>query len=97
VNREARRVIRSDLLQRKGGISVGLQIHATRVHEEQGGEMKKLMSLCVFALYVAAPSFGAEHLLSRSVKVVSKDSYRVVKTPVEDTGKATAAVVKFVF
>jgi hypothetical protein len=59
--------------------------------------MKNIISLLVFALCVAAPSFGAEHLLSRSAKVVAKDSCRVVKTPVEDTGKATAAVVKFVF
>ncbi len=58
--------------------------------------MKKRISLCVLACCVSAPSFGAEHLLSRSVKVVSKDSYRVVKAPVEETGKATAAVVKFV-
>ena len=60
--------------------------------------MKKVISVLVFAMCVsAAPSFGAEHLLGRSTKVVAKDSYRVVKTPVEDTGKATAAVAKFVF
>ena len=59
--------------------------------------MKKLISVLVFASCVAAPSFGAEHLLSHSVKDVAKGSYRVVKTPVHDTGKATEAVVKFVF
>lgn len=59
--------------------------------------MKKLISALVFASCIAAPSFGAEHLLTRSVKDVAKGSYRVVKSPVEDTGKATEAVVRFVF
>jgi hypothetical protein len=60
--------------------------------------MKKVISLIVFALCVsAAPSFAAEHLVARSAKVVGKDSYRVAKTPVKDTGKATAAVAKFIF
>jgi hypothetical protein len=59
--------------------------------------MKKGISLIVFVLCLAAPSFAAEHLLSRSVKVVAEDSYRVVKTPVKDAGKTTAAAVKFVF
>jgi hypothetical protein len=52
------------------------------VHYEEGRERKKLISLLVFAGCIAAPSFAAAHLLSRSVKVVIKDSYRVVKNPV---------------
>lgn len=59
--------------------------------------MKKIISLIVFALCVSAPSFGAEHLLGRSAKVVGKDSYKVTKTSVEDAGKGGAAVLKFVF
>ena len=59
--------------------------------------MKKLISALVFAGCIAAPSFGTQHVVTRSIKDVAKGSYRVVKTPVEDTGKATEAVVKFVF
>jgi hypothetical protein len=59
--------------------------------------MKKLISLCVFALCVSAPSFGAEHMLSRSVKVVGKGSYKATKIPVEDVGKGGEAFLKFVF
>lgn len=59
--------------------------------------MKKLISLCIFALCVSAPSFAAEHILSRSAKVVGKDSYKVTKTSLEDLGKGGDAVLKFVF
>jgi hypothetical protein len=65
--------------------------------QKEGGDMKKLISLCVFALCVSGPSFGAEHLLSRSAKVVGKDTYKVTKTSAEDAGKAGEAVLKFVF
>ena len=59
--------------------------------------MKKLISLIVFALCVSAPSFGGEHLLGRSAKVVGKESHKVTKTSVEDAGKGGAAVLKFIF
>jgi hypothetical protein len=62
-----------------------------------GGNMKKLISLFVFAVCVSAPSFGAEHILSRSAKVVGKDSYKVTKTSLEDLGKGGDTVVKFIF
>jgi hypothetical protein len=58
--------------------------------------MKQLISLCVFALCVSAPSFAAEHILSRSAKTVGKASYKVTKASVEDVGKGGAAVVKFI-
>ena len=59
--------------------------------------MKKLISLCVFALCVSAPSFAAEHIVSRSAKVLGKDSYKVTKTSVVDLGRGGDAVLKFVF
>ena len=59
--------------------------------------MKKLIGLFVFALSVSAPSFGAEHILGRSVKVVGKDSYKATKVPIEDVGKGAGAALKFVF
>lgn len=59
--------------------------------------MKKLITLCAFALYVSAPSFAAEHILSRSAKAVGKVTYKGTKVTAVDTAKATDAVVKFVF
>jgi hypothetical protein len=59
--------------------------------------MKKLISFCVLALCASAPSFGAEHILSRSAKVAGKASYKVTKTSVGDIGKGGDAVLKFVF
>jgi hypothetical protein len=59
--------------------------------------MKKLISLCIFALCVSAPSFAAEHILSRSAKVVGKDSYKVTKTSLEGLGRGGDAVLNFVF
>jgi hypothetical protein len=61
------------------------------------GDMKKLISMCIFALCVSAPSFAAEHIVSRSAKVVGKESYKVTKTSVEDLGRGGDAVLKFVF
>jgi hypothetical protein len=48
-------------------------------------------------LCVSAPSFSAEHIVSRSAKVVGKDSYKVTKTSIEDAGKGGGAVLKFIF
>ena len=63
----------------------------------QGVDMKKLISVCVLAFCASAPSFGAEHILSRSAKVVGKDSYKVTKTSLKGLGRGGDAVVKFVF
>ena len=68
-----------------------------RSHLQPGEVMKKLISFCVLALCVSAPSFAAEHLLSRSAKVVAKGSYKVTKTSLEDLGKGGGAVLRFVF
>ena len=59
--------------------------------------MKKLIGLCALAVCISAPSFGAEHLVSRSAKAVGKNSYKVAKVTAVDTAKATDAAVKFVF
>jgi hypothetical protein len=59
--------------------------------------MKKYMAVFIFAMALAAPSFAAEHVITRSVKVVAKDTYKVVKYPAEKAGKGTEAAVKFVF
>jgi len=59
--------------------------------------MKTYIALLVCALYLSAPSFAAEHIVSRSVKVVAKDTYKATKVSAEKGGKVTVAAVKFVF
>jgi hypothetical protein len=63
----------------------------------KGVDMKNLIGLVVLALCLSAPSFGAEHIVSRSAKFVGKESYKATKVSAEDTGKAGLAVLKFVF
>jgi hypothetical protein len=58
--------------------------------------MKKLFALGALALCMSASSFGAD-VVGHSAKVVGKDSYKVAKVSAKDTGKATKAVVKFLF
>jgi hypothetical protein len=58
--------------------------------------MKEVSALVVLSLCMAAPSFGAEHLVTRSAKVVSKDSCRAAAVSVKDVGKAGKAAVKLV-
>jgi hypothetical protein len=58
--------------------------------------MKNLVFLGVFVLSARVPSFAAEHVVTHSAKVVSKDTYKVAKALVKDVGKAGAAVVTFI-
>jgi len=58
--------------------------------------MKKLFVLVTLALCMSASSFGA-NVVGRSTKVAGKDTYKVAKASAKDTGKATIAVVKFLF
>jgi hypothetical protein len=60
--------------------------------------MKKISALVFLALCLAesVPSFGAEHMVSRSAKVVAKDTYSGAKYSVKEAGKATKSFVKFV-
>jgi hypothetical protein len=55
--------------------------------------MRKLMAVLALCLMVSVPSFGAEHVVTHSAKVVGKDSYKTAKYSVKETGK----VLKFVF
>ncbi len=59
--------------------------------------MKKLSALVILSLCMAAPSFGAEHIVTHSAKVVGKDSYKAVAVSAKDAGKAGKAAVKLVF
>ena len=59
--------------------------------------MKKLSALVILSLCMAAPSFGAEHVVTHSAKVVGKDSYKAVAVSAKDAGKAGEAAVKLVF
>ena len=60
--------------------------------------MKKFSALVflAFCLAEAVPSFAAEHIVTRSVKVVGKDTYHGAKYSVEEAAKATKSVIKFV-
>jgi hypothetical protein len=55
--------------------------------------MKKLITVFAFCLTLSLQSFGAEHLVTRSTKAVGKDTYKVTKYSVKETGK----VLKVVF
>ena len=59
--------------------------------------MKRYLGLFVCALALSAPAFAVEHIVTRSVKNVGKDTYKVTKVPVEAAGKATGSVVKVIF
>ena len=50
--------------------------------------MKKCVGLLVCVVGLSVPSFAAEHLVSRSVKVVANDTYKVTKVSAKNTGKA---------
>ena len=49
--------------------------------------MKKLIAAIAFCLASTAPSFAAEHVVTRTVKVAGKDSYKAGKYSVKETGK----------
>lgn len=60
--------------------------------------MKKFSAVVFLAICLAesVPSFAAEHIVSRSAKVVARDTYRGARYSAKETGKATKSVVKFV-
>jgi hypothetical protein len=58
--------------------------------------MKKVLALVALALWVTAPSFGAD-VVGHSAKVAGKDSYKAAKVSAKETGKAGKAVAKFLF
>jgi hypothetical protein len=55
--------------------------------------MKKLIAVFALCLAVSAPSFGADHVVSRSAKAVGKGTYKAAKYSVKETGKT----LKFLF
>ena len=56
--------------------------------------MKKLIALVALSLCTAAPSFGAEHVLTHSGKVAAKDSYKAAKFSAKATDRAGRDSVK---
>lgn len=58
--------------------------------------MKKFIALGLLKLSMAAPSFGAEHVVTHSAKVAGKDTYKAAAYSAKETGKAGKALVKFV-
>jgi hypothetical protein len=67
------------------------ELHAHRPRKEE--HMKKLIAVLALCLAASVPSFGAEHVVTRSAKAVGKGTYKVAKLSV----KGTAKFVKFMF
>ena len=59
--------------------------------------MNKLFAVMLLALTMSVPSFGAEHLVTRSAKDAAHESYKAAKLSAKETGKAARAMAKFVF
>ena len=59
--------------------------------------MKKVIALVVLSLFMSAPSFGAEHIVTHSAKVAGKESYKAARYSAKESGKAGKAILKFVF
>lgn len=55
--------------------------------------MKKLIAVLALCLALSAASFGAEHVVTHSVKEAGKGTYKAAKVSVKETGKA----LKFLF
>jgi predicted S18 family serine protease len=68
----------------------------TTPREQQGGNMKKLLSLVLLTGCLAIPSFASD-VVGHSVKVAGKDSAKAVTVTAKDSAKAVKAVGKFLF
>ena len=55
--------------------------------------MKKLIAVLALCLAASVPSFGVEHVVTRSAKAVGKGTYKAAKVSV----KGTVKFVKFMF
>jgi hypothetical protein len=64
--------------------------------KQQGGNMKKLLSLVLLTGCLAIPSFASD-VVGHSVKVTGKDSAKAVTVSAKDSAKAVKAVGKFLF
>ena len=60
---------------------------------EKDDVMKKLIGVLALCLVVSASTFGAGHVVTKSVKAAGKGTYKATKFSVKETGKA----LKFVF
>jgi hypothetical protein len=63
----------------------------------KGGNVKKLFALAVLSRCVSAPSFAAEHVVTRSARVAGKDSFKAAQVSAKETGKAGEKFLKLVF
>jgi hypothetical protein len=59
--------------------------------------MKKLFALALLALSMTVPSFGAEHVVTRSAKSAGKETYKAAKLSARKADNAGKAIVKFIF
>lgn len=59
--------------------------------------MKKLFAVIFLALLATVPSFGAEHVVTRSAKAVGKESVKAAKYSAAKADDAGRAVLKYLF
>lgn len=55
--------------------------------------MKKLLALAVLCMSFSASSFGAEHVITHSAKVVGHESYKTAKHVADASVKAVKFLV----
>jgi hypothetical protein len=83
----------SGSLKVDSGISVPASDKPLHAQYSERIPMKKLITVFAVCLSLSLPSFGAEHLVSRSAKAAGKDTYKVTKYSVKKTGKVLKSVL----
>ena len=56
--------------------------------------MNKLFAVIVLALSVSVPSFGGQHVVTRSAKVAGKGTYKAAKVSAKGADKTAKAIKK---
>lgn len=77
-----------NLMKLSGLIAFGADTDCRLITQERRKHMKRLIAVLALCFAVAAPSFGAEHVVTHSAKVAGKDTYKAAKYSVKETGKA---------
>jgi predicted transcriptional regulator len=71
--------------------------HSTHTKRKEVRNMKKLFAVTFLALIATVPSFGAEHVVTRSAKTAGKESVQVVKYSAAKVDHAAKATIRFLF
>jgi hypothetical protein len=71
--------------------------HSTHTKRKEVRNMKKLFAVIFLALFATVPSFGAEHVVTRSAKTAGKESVQAVKYSAAKVDHAAKATMRFLF